>query len=78
MHVFLLSNSQSKAQATWMDTHLAITKDSVYTLGLRLMCSKLLPIILLEFPRTFTYYSFVLSLLFQTEDTLALEIQASK
>jgi len=39
-------------------------------LGLRLMCSKLLPIILLEFPRTFTYYSFVLSLLF-SEDTLA-------
>jgi len=56
MHVFLLSNSQSKLQAIWMDTHLAITKDSVYTLGLCLMCSKLLPIILLEFPRTFTYY----------------------
>ena len=34
-------------------------------LGLCLMCSKLLPIILLEFPGTFTYYSFVLSLIFQ-------------
>jgi len=34
------------------------------------MCSKLLPIILLEFPRTFTFYSFVHSVF--SEDTLAL------
>ena len=42
-------------------------------IGLRLLCSKLLPIIFLEFPKIFTYYSFVLSLLFQ----LVLEIQTS-
>jgi len=34
-------------------------------LGLCVLCSKLLPIILLEFPKIFTYYSFMLSLLFQ-------------
>ena len=32
------------------------------SIGLCLICSKLLPIILLEFPKNFTYYFFVLSL----------------
>jgi len=33
----------------------------IVKIGLHLMCSKLLPIVLLEFPRTFTYYSLCLA-----------------
>jgi len=43
---------------------LCLATEFACSLGLHLMCLKMLPIILLEFPRTFIYNSFVLSLLF--------------
>ena len=51
---------------------------SYIQLGLRLLCSKLLPIILLESPKIFIYYSFVLSLLFQNYSQKIHLLQASK